>query len=171
MTKHEMSAAELKTVEKRLENEVTPAAVELDEASREQILKRAVANGWPMEQAIWIDRLAKQPLFQAVADGVPGPEALDKAYQHALLELATYYFDAAIDQGKSRMAAFLTIVAMAKSLAERRGETLDYPDAVLMPACEGVEEAARQGLPSKDQIVTGYAIIRKLTERLSPLLH
>jgi hypothetical protein len=162
MSKEHFTAKDLPALRARLEAEITPAAIELDEAARERILQRAQAEGWPKEQAVWIDRLAKQRLFQAVANGVPGPEALDKAYEAALQELTSYYFDAALDEGKSRMAAFLIVVNLEKALAERRGETLEYPDRILMAACEGVMEAAAEGLPSTEQIAIGYAIIRKL---------
>jgi hypothetical protein len=162
MSNQNFTVKDLPALKARLAEEITPASIELDQASREAILKRAQAEGWPNEQAIWIDRLAKQPLFQAVANGVPGAEALDKAYGAALRELTGYYFDAAIEEGKNRIAAFLTVVNLEKALAARRGEELDYPERILMLACQGVSEAADQGLSTKEQIDVGYAIIRKL---------
>jgi hypothetical protein len=162
MSNQNFTVKDLPALAARLAEEITPASLELDKASREAILSRAQAEGWPKEQAIWLDRLAKQPLFQAVADGVPGPEALDKAYSAALRELTSYYFDAAIEEGKNPIAAFLTVVNLEKALAERRGETLEYPERILMLACKGVTEAAEQGLSSKEQIDVGYAIIRRL---------
>lgn len=150
----------------KLEQNLTPSAQQLDAVSREKILERAAAEGWTPAQADALDQLAKQPLFQAVADGVPGAEALEQAYKAARRELTIAYFDHALQSGKNRYTAFLTVIDLEKQLAERRGGPAPaYPDPVLLEACRAVEAAAQNGASSNDQIATGFAVIRDLMEK------
>ncbi|MEN5084701.1 hypothetical protein ABE438_19630 [Bosea sp. TWI1241] len=157
---------EIAAYKAKLERELDPVAKELDASSRKQILAAAKAEGWSDSQADWLDKLAKQPLFQAVADGVPGEEALQQAYGIARRKLAAGYFDNALDEGKNLYTAFLTVVDLEKQIAERRGDTPpDYPDAILFEACRAVERAAAEGLSTEDQIATGFGMIRELSAR------
>ncbi|MGO4741528.1 hypothetical protein AB4099_33795 [Bosea sp. 2KB_26] len=156
--------AEMEKLKTKLRTEIEPAAKELDDTSREQILARAEIEGWSKSQADWLNKLAKEPLFQAVADGVPGAEALEQAYQQAKRQLTVGYFDNALAEGKNRYTAFLTVIDLEKQIAERRNEAApDYPDAVLMAACRSVEAAAANGASSEEQIEAGYASIRSLS--------
>lgn len=150
----------------QVEREAGPAARELNETVREQILAMAAAEGWSESQADWLDKLAKQPLFQMVADGVPGSEALEKAYGLARRKLTVGYFDHALDEGKNRYTAFLTVIDLEKQIVERRGAPPpDYPDAILLEACRAVDAAAEGGSSSEEQIATGFAVIRELMEK------
>lgn len=144
--------------------ELTSAAEQLEATTREHILARAAAEGWSPSQATWLDIIAKQPLLQAVADGTPLLTALEQAYADARRTLTTGYFNNALDEGKNRYTAFLTVIDLEKQLAERRGETPPaYPEDILLEACRAVEDAATRGLSSEDQIATGFAVIRELS--------
>lgn len=146
--------------------ELMSAVEKLDANSREHILARAVAEGWSPSQAKWLDVIAKQPLFQAVADGTPVLEALEQAYGEARRTLTTGYFNNALDEGKSRFTAFLTVIDLEKQLAGRRGEAPPaYPDNILLEACRAVEAAAERGLSSDDQIAAGFAVVRELSAK------
>lgn len=147
----------------QVEREAAPAARELSETARAQILAHAAAEGWSESQADWLDKLAKEPLLQMVADGVPGSEALLQAYGIARRRLTVGYFDNALDEGKNRYTAFLTVIDLEKQVTERRGETApEYPDAILLEACRAVEAAAEGGASSEEQIAAGFAVIREL---------
>ena len=166
MINDKSSPEEIAAYKAELARDLPPAAAELDASSRKKILERAEAEGWSKSQADWLDKLAKQPLFQAVADGVPGTEALEQAYAIARRKLAAGYFDNAIGEGKNRYTAFLTVIDLEKQVAERRGDAApDYPDPILLEACRAVEAAAEKGLSTEDQIATGYGVIRELSER------
>lgn len=150
----------------KVEEEAAPAARALSETARAQILAMAEAEGWSDSQADWLDKLAKQPLFQMIADGVPGSEALEKAYAIARRKLTIGYFDHALDEGKNRYTAFLTVIDLEKQITERRGAPApDYPDAILLEACRAVEAAAERGASSEEQIDIGFAVIRQLMEQ------
>jgi hypothetical protein len=159
-------APELSALAEELSAEITPAARELAHAAGEKVMARAVAEGWSKSQAEWLVKLALEPLFQAVAKGVSGPDALEEAYRTARRGLAVGYFDNVLSEGKNRYTAFLTVVDLEKQIAERRGEPpADYPDAVLLEACRAVEAAAASGATSDEQIATGYDVIRKMLEQ------
>jgi hypothetical protein len=146
--------------------EVTSAAETLDAKTRENILARAAAEGWSASQARWLDIIAKQPLFQAVVDGTPVVEALEQAYGEARRTLTVGYFNNALDEGKDRYTAFLTVIDLEKQLAERRGEAPpSYPQVVLLEACRAAEAAAQRGLASEEQIVAGFAVIQELSKQ------
>lgn len=145
-------------------SELVSAAEKLEGVTRERILERAKAEGWSDSQMMWIDAIAKEPLFQAVADGAPVGEALENAYGIARRTLTAGYFDNALKEGKDRYTAFLTVIDLEKQLAGRRGEAPpSYPDNILIEACRAVEAAAQQGLPSDEQIAIGFAVIRELS--------
>lgn len=135
---------------------------ELDAVSRQKILEAAAAEGWSDSQAHWLDILAKQTLFQEIVDGKPTIEALNDAYATARRKLTVGYFENALNEGKNRITAFLTVIDLERQIAERRGDTPpDYPDPVLIAACEVVEAAAAQGLSSEQQIAAGFAEIAR----------
>ena len=157
---------EIAAYKAELERDIAAPAHRLDVVSREKILERAATDGWTPAQADALDQLAKEPLFQAVADGVPGAEALEQAYKAARRELTVKYFDNALESGKNRYTAFLTVIDLEKQLAERRGGPAPaYPDPVLLEACRAVEAAAQNGASSNDQIATGFGVIRDLMEK------
>lgn len=161
-----ITVEEIATLKAKIEQESAPAAKDLDAISREKIFSRAAVEGWTPAQAEWLDRLAKQPLFQAVADGVPGNEALEQAYQIARRKLTTSYFEHALDTGKDRTTAFLTVIDLERQLAERRGEVaLQYSDEMLLEACHAVTVAAQRDASAEEQIETGFAVIRKMVEK------
>ncbi len=159
------SSPDFAATKARMEREIAPAAARLDAVSRARIVSRAEAEGWPPEQALWIDRLAKQDLFQAVADGVAGDRALEQAYRSAVRRLTVMYYESWMEEGHSRMAAFLMLLNLERGLFENRGEAyVAQPDAIRMAACEAVEDAAGRGLGAAEQIDVGYAVIRKLSQ-------
>lgn len=141
--------------------ELAEASRRLNELSRAHILEQAKLEGWSESQAEWLDVLAKEQLFDEVVAGKPAAEALVDAYQLARRRLTVGYFENALNEGKNRIAAFLTVIDLDRQLAERRGEVpADYSDEVLMAACEAVEAAAAAGQPSDEQIAVGFAVIR-----------
>lgn len=165
MSSHDMSPERIAAQNAEEAARLTETLRELDALSRQKILEAAAAEGWSDSQAHWLDILAKQTLFQEIADGKPTIEALNDAYATARRRLAVGYFENALNEGKNRITAFLTVVDLERQIAERRGDTPpDYPDAVLMAACEVVEAAAAQGLPSEQQIAAGFAEIAKRLE-------
>jgi hypothetical protein len=165
MINNDTMPEDLAALTAQLERETAPAARELDAVSREKILDRASVEGWTPAQADWLDRFAKQPLFQAIADGTPGMEALEQAYALARRRLTTSYFEHALDSGKDRTTAFLTVIDLERQLAVRRGAPEPhYPDPVLLDACRAVEAAAQEGASDEDQIAAGFAVIRRLME-------
>lgn len=157
------TAEELAEAKSEVETKLAPEVEKLSALAHEKIIRRALSEGWSQSQAEWIDRLAQEPFIQAAIDGAPGVEALESAYDSARRQLTVGYFDHALEQGKNLYTAFLTIIDLEKQLAERRGEVPpDYPDSILMQACDAVELAAKQGLSSEDQIGAGFAVIREL---------
>lgn len=153
--------ADAERLKGEIKAEFEPVADELDAVSRKYILGLASRDGWSESQAEWLDKLAKQPFFQAVADGVPGEDAIQIAYAEAKRQLSVGYFENALERGQDRYAAFLTVVDLEKQVIERRGEAAPaYPDNVLVAACRAVVEAAEQGLSTAEQIDIGYAVIR-----------
>lgn len=156
---------DLNELKAQLEREIPPAAADLANAAQEKILARAEAEGWSASQAEWLVKLSLGPLFQAVADGMGGTEALEQAYGAARRQLAVGYFNNVLSEGKDRYTAFLTVIDLEKQIAARRGAAVpDYPDAVMLPACQAVEAAAENGASSEEQIAAGYATIRELSE-------
>lgn len=165
MTDNTITLDQAAALKAKLEQEAAPAAHELDRISREKILGRASVEGWTPAQAEWLDRLAKQPLFQAIADGTPGTEALEQAYGVARRKLTTSYFEHALDSGKDHYTAFLTVIDLERQLAVRRGVPApDYPDPVLLEACRAVVAASEAGASDEEQIAAGFAVIRQLME-------
>src|ERR1700761_883948 len=96
--------------------ELTAAAETIDRRARELILARAATEGWSDSQAQWLDRLSKQPLFQAIADGTPIDEAMERAYGEARRVLTAGYFDNVLNEGENRYTAFLTVIDLEKQL-------------------------------------------------------
>lgn len=140
---------------------VTPAVQNLAGAAEPLLQAQAEADGWSTPQAGWIVKLAMQPLMQSVANGTPGPEALDAAYHAARRRLTISYFEDAITRGKRPFEAFLTVIDLEKQVAERAGRAAPaYPDALLKHACEVVEGASRRGDTAEAQVEIGYSILR-----------
>lgn len=156
----------LTELKEKLEIEIPPAVADLADAARDKILERAAREGWSPSQAEWLYKLALEPLLQAVSDGKGGLEALEQAYAVARQKLSVGYFNNALNEGKNRYTAFLTVVDLEKQVAARRGAPVpEYSDSVLLPACRAVEEAASRGLSSDEQVAIGYEVIRKLSEQ------
>lgn len=120
----------------------------------EQLAARAAADGWSKSQAEWIGRLgARQSL--------DSPPSFDDAYRAGRLALSAGYFNDALNRGKSRLVAFLTVVDLEKQVAIRAGHAApDYPDEWLQRAYVAVAHAADGGLSSAEQIEAGYAVLR-----------
>ncbi|MDQ1080077.1 hypothetical protein [Pseudoroseomonas cervicalis] len=143
------------------EARMAEALRKLDALSREQILARARLEGWSESQAGWLNVLAKEPLVQAVVDGTPPEQAIQDAYLQARRRLTVSYFENALNEGKNRITAFLTVIDLEKQLAERRGDKPPaYPDTVLMAACGAVEQAAMAGRATEEQVAAGFDMLR-----------
>ncbi|MGU3496943.1 hypothetical protein ACLBXM_23110 [Xanthobacteraceae bacterium A53D] len=152
--------------QEQAEQELAPALEKLAGRTRELILERAKVEGWSPSQADWLDKLAKQPLLEAVTNGTPLAEALEASYGEARRRLTVGYYNNALDEGKNIYTAFMTVIDLERQLAERRGEEpAAYPDAILMQACEAAEQASEKGLDAEDQIGAGFAVIRALSQR------
>ena len=128
--------------------------------SREaQFAARARREGWSESQAEWIGRLGV-----AALDGVASPtqEAFDRAFKAAGRRLSAGYFNHALDEGKSRLVAFLTVIDLEKQVITRAGgRAPDYPDSALQAAYRALEEADAQKLSVEDQLATAFAILRQ----------
>lgn len=134
----------------------------VEATARARILARALIDGWSPSQAEWIDALAKPSVLGAVWEGVPLDQALEQAYGAARRAFAAACFDNALDEGKSRDAAFLAVIEIEREMAERRGEEPPvYSDTILQEACQAVQGAGEQGASTNDQIATGFATIRQ----------
>jgi hypothetical protein len=160
MAENDVTPAELADWKAKFEAETIPVVEGLDADAREQILARAKADGWSDSQADWLDKLAKQPFLQMVADGKPGVEALIEAYRIAGRQLMIGYYNNALEHDKNRYTAFLTVIDLEKQMAERRGaEAPHYPDDILLTACRAAEAAGVAGESSEVQVEAGFAVI------------
>lgn len=160
MTKDNPTAQEMADWKAHTEADIAPAVEGLDAFSRQEILTRATADGWSESQADWIDKLAKQPFMQFIADGVPVHDALVGAYRIGGRQLMIAYYDNALNEGKDRYTAFLTVIDLEKQVAERRGAPApNYPDAILLTACRAAEAAGEAGETSEVQVEAGFAVI------------
>lgn len=148
-----------------LRTRITPALERFFNTSRDLALRTAVADGWTEEEAQWIELHMRERLLHQVADGVEAAEAFETSYNLARRALTVRIFDAALAQGKSRMAAFLILVDLTIEMARRRGDDPPtYTDALLQAGCEAVEAAAREGATAAEQIDTGFAMMQSLMQ-------
>lgn len=139
-----------------------PAVIRVAEAadsSEAAFAARAKREGWSDSQAEWIGRLGVAAL---AGNAQPTPEQTDAAYKAAGRRLSAGYFDHAVDQGKSRLVAFLTVIDLEKQVIERAGgKPPDYSDESLRTAFRALEAAAGQNLPVEEQIATAFVVLRR----------
>lgn len=120
---------------------------------------RAKREGWSDSQAEWIGRLGVAALGGGNA---PSAEAIDRAYKAAGRRLSAGYFDHAVDEGKSRLVAFLTVIDLEKQVITRAGgKPPNYSDAALRVAFRALEDAAAQKVSVEEQLVTAFAVLRR----------
>ncbi|MGO4572617.1 hypothetical protein [Microvirga sp. 2TAF3] len=152
-----------KTTLQRAMDELGPRLQELRNLMHINIVNRAEREGWSKSQAEWLDSFAEVPFLEAILSNVPAPEALDNAYTQARSQLAEAYFIKALDDGKNRLTAFLTVIDLERQVVERRGEpVIDYSDAWLQRAAAAVEAAAAAGVSPHEQLVAGFATLHEL---------
>ncbi|AIQ89278.1 hypothetical protein ACN9MF_06820 [Methylobacterium fujisawaense] len=120
---------------------------------------RAKREGWSDSQAEWIGRLGVAALDGAVS---PTPAAIDRAYKAAGRRLSAGYFNHALDEGKSRLVAFLTVIDLEKQVIMRAGgKPPNYPDQALQTAFRALEEAAARKDSVEEQLATAFLILRQ----------
>ena len=120
---------------------------------------RAKREGWSDSQAEWIGRLGVAALDGATS---PAPEAIDRAYKAAGRRLSAGYFNHALDEGKTRLVAFLTVIDLEKQVITRAGgKAPDYADSALQAAYRALEDAAARRVSVEDQLATAFAILRQ----------
>lgn len=165
MNKESTSPESIAASTAQMTTELTEATRRLNDLSRERIMEIARLEGWSDSQAEWLDVLAKEKLFEDVLAGAPSEQALTDAYRLARRRLTLGYFENALNEGKNRITAFLTVIDLERQLAERRGDVApQYPDEVLMAACGAVEATAAAGKSNDEQIAAGFAVIRARLE-------
>jgi hypothetical protein len=77
--------------------------------------------------------------------------------------LGVQAFDEALASGSSRDVAFLTLVETEARVARNGGGTAPvYSDALLRAACAAVAAAASEGVTTREQIMSGFAVMRTL---------
>lgn len=127
---------------------------------------RAEKDGWSPSQADWIARFAEQTMLARMGEGLSKEELVDQAYAEGRKLLAEAYFNNALDEGKNRITAFLTVVDLERQVRERAGEGgKPYPEAWLKEACAVVEAAAAQGASTSEQIAAGFASIQASAQK------
>lgn len=156
----DLTPAQKATLQRAMD-ELGPRLQELRNLLHLNIVDRAEREGWSKSQAQWLDAFAEIPFLEAVLNNVPAAKALEQAYAQARRHLAEAYFDKALDDGKSRLVAFLTVVDLERQVAARLGDpAVDYPDAWLQQAAAAVEAAAAKGASSAEQLAAGFATLR-----------
>lgn len=126
-----------------------------------QLATRAKASGWSDSQAQWIGRLGAEVLQGQPASS---PAALEAAYKAAERQLSVGYFNNAVEQGKSRLVAFLTVIDLEKQVIVRAGGTAPaYSDDALKTAYAALEGAASRGAPVEEQIAVAFTALRQST--------
>jgi hypothetical protein len=119
---------------------------------------RAKAGGWSQSQAAWIGKLAAAAL-EGTTDR--SAAALDAAYKEAGRKLSAGYFDNALNEGKSRLVAFLTVIDLEKQVAQRSGNPPPgYSEDALKTAYLALAQAAERGASSADQLEAAFATLR-----------
>lgn len=128
-------------------------------SAEEQLAARAQTDGWTPPQATALAKLGI-----AGMDGTsiaPGTPAFDQAYRQGRRAVTVLYFDNALQSGKTRLVAFLTVIDLEKQLAERRGGAApQYADDWLKAAYVELAQAAARGASSAEQIEVGFAALR-----------
>ena len=124
-----------------------------------QFTARAKREGWSDSQAEWIGRLGVAALDGASS---PTPAAFERAYKAAGRRLSAGYFNHALDEGKSRLVAFLTVIDLEKQVITRAGgKPPDYPNQTLQSAFRALEEAAARSDSVEEQLATAFFVLRR----------
>jgi len=124
-----------------------------------QLVTRAKASGWSDSQAQWIGRLGAEVLQ---GQSAASPATLEAAYKAAERQLSVGYFNNAVEQGKSRLVAFLTVIDLEKQVITRAGGTAPaYSDDALKTAYAALEGAAARGAPVEEQIAVAFIALRQ----------
>lgn len=140
----------------------TVAVVQLAQADavsvQAKLVQRAKADGWSPSQADWIGKIG----LAALNGELNGSEAtFDTAYRDARRILAAGYFDNALQEGKSRLVAFLTVIDLERQVAERAGNPVPrYSEEALKIAYAILATAADRGASTADQIELAFASLR-----------
>lgn len=120
---------------------------------------RAKREGWSDSQAEWIGRLGVAALDGATS---PAPDMIERAYKAAGRRLSAGYFNHALDEGKSRLVAFLTVIDLERQVVTRAGgKAPDYADSALQMAYRALEDAAARNLSVEDQLATAFVVLRQ----------
>jgi len=158
----DLTPAQRATLQRAMD-ELGPRLQELRNLLHIHIVDRAEREGWSKSQAQWLDSFAEVPFLELILSNVPAREALERAYAQARSQLAEAYFVKALEDGKSRLTAFLTVIALERQIAERKGEPpVEYPDEWLQQAAESVEVAAAAGAPPQEQLVRGFETLQEI---------
>ncbi len=132
--------------------------VQADTSMEAKFTERAKANGWSDSQAYWIGKLGAAVL-ETTTDR--SPAAFDVAYKEACRKLSVGYFENAINEGKSRLVAFLTVIDLEKQVAQRAGDAVpNYSEDALKAAYLALAAAAERGASNADQIEAAFASLR-----------
>lgn len=128
-----------------------------------QLTARAKANGWSDSQATWIGRLGVEALGDNAS---PTPEQVMEAYKTGERRLSVGYFNNALNEGKSRLVAFLTVIDLEKQVIERGGgKAPAYSDDALKAAYGALENAAAHGASVDEQLAVAFARLRQLASQ------
>jgi hypothetical protein len=150
-------------IREQFEAEALPGIMSFAATALQTAQTVAEAEGWYPEEARWLAEHALQPMTEALEAGVEPEAALMGALRDARLMLAVHAFDAALATGSSRDVAFLTLVETEARVARNSGG--DAPvtsDALLRAACAAVATAASEGASTREQIGSGFAVMRTL---------
>jgi hypothetical protein len=150
-------------VREQFEADTLPGIINFAATALQTAQTVAEAEGWYPEEARWLAEHALQPLTEALETGVDPEAALMGALRDARLMLAIHAFDEALATGSSRDVAFLTLVETEARVARHGGGAAPaYSDALLRAACAAVATAASEGASTREQIGTGFAVMRTL---------
>lgn len=162
MTEMEDQAEQLR---RKFETELPSALAAFGEQARAAVTEAARLDGWSSDQAIWLADHALKIMVEDLAAEVPTEQAVGDGYLKACKALSLKVFEEALARGAERDVAFLLLIELEKEMAARRGEDAPaYSAALLMAACQAVASAAAEGLSHADQIETGFAMMRQLSE-------
>ena len=132
--------------------------VQADTSIEAKFAERAKARGWSDSQASWIGKIGAANMENSTDRS---PAALDAAFKEACRKLSVGYFENAINEGKSRLVAFLTVIDLEKQVAQRAGGAVpNYSDDALKTAYVALAQAAERGASSDDQIEAAFASLR-----------
>ncbi len=151
-----------------------PAIVTLAQSTTQPSLEARLAakagrDGWSESQAEWIGKLGAAAHAAKPAQGQPSPEMFDELFKAGARQLTVGYFNDALNRGKTRLVAFLTVLDLESQVIGRKGgQPPEYPDDWVKAAYLKVEEAASRGADSAEQIEAGLAEIRRRATTHSP---